>query len=177
MTNFTKNLIFNVRSVHADDLLANETESVVWCDTYAPPGNLRRDLWWLPELNPNRELQEWYAQHPKLWYEFQRRYRCQLFTQESVCDLLRSLACQTLLTLVYQSGSVKQNLATVIEDQLVHLECQQRWSAGLMIGGHTFPVRSQIIALGGLWYTKHKTWMMPDKQSWRFIVDLLPGEF
>ncbi|QGQ25780.1 DUF488 family protein [Gimesia benthica] len=173
MTNYR----FHVCSVHIDDLVTHETDSVVWCDSYVPPGNLRNELWWLPGLNPNRELQEWFSHHPELWYEFRRRYRCQLISQVSLCEQLRSLACQGLLILVYQSGSANQNLATVIEDQLIHLECQHRWSAGLMIGGHTFPVRSEIIALGGLWYTKHKTWMMPDKQSWRYIVDLLPGDF
>ena len=60
---------------------------------------------------------------------------------------------------------------------LEQLECQDRWKAGLMIGGYVYPVRDEIKQAGGLWFAPHKTWMMPDRESWRYIQSLLPGDF
>ncbi|WP_417388601.1 DUF488 domain-containing protein [Gimesia sp.] len=168
---------FRIRTVHVNELLAGEVESLVWCEAYNPPGSFRIDLWWFPDITPTTDLRKWYLLYPERWYEFRRRYRNQLAARSSVCEQLRILACQTELTLVYQRGAINQNMAAVIEEQLIQLECQHRWNEGLMIGGYTYPVRNEIIAQGGLWFTKHKTWMMPDRKSWESIVDMLPGDF
>jgi len=177
MNRTAEGLIFRVRSVHADDIISDGNECVVWGECGVPPDSMRNEIWWVPELSPDTELMNWYSRHPDRWYEFRRRYLDQLSAEKETCEQLRTSACQRLLTLIYQQGTSARNMAAVIEEHLIQLESQQRWNAGLMIGGHTTPVKSQIVALGGLWFTKHKTWVMPDEQSWRAIINLLPGDF
>ncbi|HCO26644.1 MAG: hypothetical protein CME31_00860 [Gimesia sp.] len=168
---------FQVCSMQEDHLISNENQIFVWIESNVPQGSLKQSHLWLPELCPEAESVEWFSFRADRWNEFSRRYRSKLSNMEKLCEELRCLAHQSLLTLIYRRGTPACNIAMIIEKHLVQLECQHRWEAGLMIGGYTTPVKSEIEALGGLWFNNHKTWMMPDEKSWRSIINLLPGDF
>ncbi|MCR9232416.1 MAG: DUF488 family protein [bacterium] len=168
---------FRLQSVHINQIGTSTEGEFVWVEDSVPPEWGEKELHWFSEIVPQRKLLGWYALYPDRWYEFARLFRLQLRKQTSKCERLRQMAQKSQLNLVYQQGTQKQNIATVLEGYVIELECQRRWESGLMIGGYTKPVREQILALGGLWFTKHKTWMMPDESSWKAIVDLLPGDF
>jgi hypothetical protein len=77
----------------------------------------------------------------------------------------------------YVEGSSDRNVAIAVKRHLEHLECKRQWKAGSIVGGYTFPVREEILRRGGLWFARHKAWMMPDHESWKYIQSLLPGDF
>ncbi|WP_417387353.1 DUF488 family protein [Gimesia sp.] len=168
---------FQVRSVQEGDFSPGENQVFVWVESNIPYGCIKQDHYWLPELYPEAALVEWFSFREDRLNEFGRRFRSKLSERGKICEELRRLAHQSLLTLVYRRGTPACNIAILIEKHLIQLECQCRWEAGLMIGGYTTPVKSEIEALGGLWFNNHKTWMMPDEKSWRAIINLLPGEF
>lgn len=132
---------------------------------------------WVPAIAPTCELVKWFNFDEEKWYEFERRYRRELKTVPTQCECLRSLACRTVVTLVYMNGNARRNAAIVLKKHLIELECQRRWDAGWMVGGHTSPVRNEIEQCGGLWFGWHKAWMMPDRESCDYIRSLLPGDF
>ena len=140
-----------------------------------PEANLI-DLW-VPAIAPTSALLGWFNNDEVKWHEFERRYRRELLKVPTQCERLRSLACTTMLTLIYMYGSAGRNAAIVLKKHLIELECQRRWDAGWMVGGHTSPVRNEIEQCGGLWFGWHKAWMMPDRESCDYIRSLLPGDF
>jgi hypothetical protein len=81
------------------------------------------------------------------------------------------------LTLTYQRGDARRNVAVAVKQHLEELECRRRYAAGWIIGGLTWPVREEIVRSGGLWFGRHKAWTMPDQVSWKYIQSLLPGDF
>lgn len=132
---------------------------------------------WLPELAPSNELLCWHHRSPGEWDEFSRRYRLELTTQEEACERLRQEADRNGLLLLYHEGDCDQNLAVVLKQHLELLECRRRWDDGLMIGGYLYPILDEVIRSGGLWYGRHRAWMLPDRASWKYIQSLLPGDF
>ena len=132
---------------------------------------------WLPELAPSPELVRWRESSVGNWDEFARRYRLELSTHEPACERLRQTAGRDGLLLLYHEGACDQNVAVVLKRHLERLECQRRWDEGLMIGGYLYPIRETVIRCGGLWFERHRAWMLPDRDSWKFIQSLLPGDF
>lgn len=132
---------------------------------------------WLPSLAPSDELWHQFSCDDYEWHEFCRRYRLELDQKPSECERLRSLASEYRLTLTYQTGDCRHNVAIALKQHLEHLECKRRYDAGWIIGGLTWPVQKAIERRGGLWFARHKVWMMPDYESWKHIHSLLPGDF
>lgn len=150
---------FNVEVAHLKDAESREQQVCVafeQCQNLGtkPDANVT-DLW-LPAIAPSRALVNWFHYDEDKWYEFERRYRGELLTVPTPCEQLRSLACRTVVLLVYMNGSVRRNAAVVLKKHLIELECQRRWDAGWMVGGHTSPVRNEIEHRGGLWFGSHK---------------------
>lgn len=131
----------------------------------------------LPALGPSRQLWSWYSGKESNWYEFVRKYHLELEEHPRDIQSLRGLACELTLTLVYVAGDAERNVAVAARHCLEYLECRRRYAAGWMIGGLTYPVRKQIEELGGLWYGKHKVWVMPSSHACKCIRSLLPGDF
>ena len=132
---------------------------------------------WLPSLAPSKEVWQHFSCETFQWLEFCRWYRKELAQRERACEHLRSLACRRPLCIVYGHGDEQHNIAMVLLQHLEELECRHRYAAGWIIGGHTWPVRTEIQRSGGLWFARHKAWTMPDEASWRSILSLLPGDF
>lgn len=141
----------------------------------APP--CRKGELWLPSLAPSNEVRRHFSCEAFQWYEFCRRYRRELAQRERMCEHLRWLACKRPLCLVYAQGDEQHNVAIAMKQHLEELECRHRYQAGWIIGGHTWPLRKEIVSNGGLWFARHKAWTMPDEASWRTILSLLPGDF
>jgi uncharacterized protein YeaO (DUF488 family) len=140
------------------------------------PAEWDLDLW-LPELAPSSPLASWYANDEVKWSEFARRYRQELEQQAELCERLRQLATERELVLVHDSDHADRNVAAALETHVQFVECQRRWQAGWVIGGHTWPMRHQLRALGGLWYPPHKVWTMPDQTTCQAARRLFPGDF
>lgn len=145
-------------------------------DTGRRPNENLIDLW-IPLIAPSSALVNRFKYDEQNWHEFERRYRRELLEFPTQCEGLRSLACRTIVTLVYLDGNAMWNAAIALKNHLIELECQRRWNAGWMVGGHTAPVRNEIERYGGLWFGWHKAWMMPDRESCDYIRSLLPGDF
>lgn len=132
---------------------------------------------WMPALAPSGGLLQWYSGDSEKWHEFHRQYILELQEKPAECERLRALACETQLLLLYRCQDPERNAAAVMKRHLEQLECRRRWDAGLMIGGYLFPLRDEVIRCGGLWFGRHKAWMMPDRAAWHHIHSLLPGDF
>lgn len=130
-----------------------------------------------PPITPSSPLVQWFGFGPGKWYEFCRRYRLELERQPQECERLLRVAREQSLLLCYELGDARHNIALALRQHLIHLECCHRWEAGLMIGGHAKPLKEEIARAGGLWFPRHKAWMMPDRATWQRIHDLLPGDF
>ena len=120
-------------------------------------------------------MRQWAAQGH--WDEFRRRYQLELKDLPEPCERLRRIACERPLVLIDASGDPERRVAIALREHLERLECQRRWDAGLMLGGMTWPLKQEILDAGGLWYGRHKAWMLPDEQSLARIRKLLPGDF
>lgn len=131
----------------------------------------------LPELAPSSSLLDWYGFRAVRYDEFRRRYCHELSTTPHLCGVLRELACVSGLRLIYAAGAARNNIADALGEHLLELECQLRWRSGWMVGGFTYQLRDQILSRGGLWYSRHKVWVMPDALSCREIRSMFPGDF
>lgn len=169
--------LFRIDPTHFKQINTADKGYIIWPEQNNPPVKLNAGDLWLPGLTPSRRLLDWFSYDQNKWHEFYRRYEQELMDQPELCEKLRELACRSVLILIYQRGTPRQNIATAIRQHLIQLECKHRWNAGLMIGGYASPVEEQIRALGGIWFAKHKVWMMPDETSWQAILNLLPGDF
>lgn len=164
---------FRVETIHASEVDVGCGEVCVAFEAAKPTFV---DVW-LPSLAPSDELWPQFSCEDYEWHEFCRRYRLELEQRPSECERLRSLACECRLTLTYQTGDCRHNVAIAMKQHLEHLECNRRYDAGWIVGGLTWPVREAIESRGGLWFPRHKAWTMPDHESWKYIQSLLPGGF
>jgi uncharacterized protein YeaO (DUF488 family) len=131
---------------------------------------------WLPTLAPAPELLHRFTCGSLDWYDFARIYSQELQRQVLLCQQLRSIACRHRLLFLSDAPDPQKSVESAFVNHLERLECENRWDAGLMIGGFVFPVRQQIEQAGGLWFACHKAWVMPDRRSWEYIQSLLPGD-
>lgn len=129
-------------------------------------------------VQPSDELRAWWKADPQArWDEFYRRYQRELEHQPGLCEQLRQRASTERVILVYAFGTPCENVAVPLKRHLEDLECRLRWQNGWMIGGHTAGVRDAIIRRGGIYYSRHKVWMMPSEEDTRVIRSILPGDF
>lgn len=180
MTTHPEQSHFHVTVCHAAEARRTPEEIRILVEPSGPPAfdlqALDIDMW-MPSLAPSQALLQWYAHDGKKWYEYYRRYNRELNEQFEDCERVRALACKFPLTLVYLEGERACNFAVLLKQHLERLECFRRWDAGWMIGGYTAPLRTEIVARGGLWFAGHKVWVMPDRESWQAVRSQLPGDF
>ena len=147
-----------------------------------PPHSVRKpddeeyDVW-LPQLAPQVALQVMYEQEEIDCHELARRYRRDLSRSPEQCERLRAMACDPGVILVNIAHPTQSCCATALSRHLADLECKRRWSEGLMIGGYVYPIRQEVMRAGGLWFARHKAWMMPNREAWQSIQSQLPGDF
>jgi len=132
---------------------------------------------WMPHLAPSPDLSNSFRSGSCDWYEFQRRYSLQLQSGADDCEQLRHLACKAGIVLLHCCPDPERNIAVALKHHVEQLECQRRWKSGLMIGGYLYPLLDEVVRSGGLWFARHKAWMMPDREAWERIQSLLPGDF
>jgi len=132
---------------------------------------------WLPELAPTPGLRKAYRDQAIDRREFDRRYSCQLREHPGPCQRLRALANERGIALRCDTSNPRSSVVSVLADHVERLECEHRWKEGLMVGGFLFPVRDEVVKAGGLYFARHKAWMMPNRQAWQYIQSLLPGDF
>jgi uncharacterized protein YeaO (DUF488 family) len=144
-------------------------------DTFAIESS--RPLWWLPELAPPADLHGRFDDGSMDWHEFSRRYSRQLREHSDRCQQVREFANGRGVAVLSHSGDSQFTVESAFAAHLRQLECEDRWNRGLMIGGYVVALRDQIVKAGGLYYARHKAWMMPDEATWRQIQSQLPGDF
>lgn len=132
---------------------------------------------YLPELAPSSSLLEWYDFRPERHDEFSRRYRREMAAETQICETLGDCARRSRLVLLYGAGAPGKNFAEVLREHLTELECLRRWRSGWMVGGFSYHLRDDVLSRGGLWYGRHKVWVMPDAASCQQVRSLFPGDF
>lgn len=111
------------------------------------------------------------------WHDYAHRCRIEFSRNARLCRTLGQRARASSLWLTHDQRDFVIQGAWELKRHLEILEAYRRYDRGWMIGGHTRPVRQEILRLGGLWLGKHKTWTMPDRETWLYILSLLPGDF
>lgn len=132
---------------------------------------------YLPELAPSSGLLKWYDFRAERYDEFCRRYRREMAAETLLCEALGDCAGRSRLLLLYGAGAPGKNLAEVLREHLAEAECLRRWQSGWMVGGFTYQLRDEILSRGGLWYGRHKVFVMPDAASCQHVRSLFPGDF
>ena len=74
---------------------------------------------WNKELSPSTELRQWFGHDPALWLEFRRRYAAELQPHAEQLDILRALARQGTVTLVYGAHDETHNDAVALREFLL----------------------------------------------------------
>ena len=72
---------------------------------------------WMKDVAPSDALRRWFGHQPERWEEFRRRYREEL-TGNPAVDVLRKLAAEGPLTLVYGARDEAHNDAVVLAERL-----------------------------------------------------------
>jgi uncharacterized protein YeaO (DUF488 family) len=72
---------------------------------------------WLKDVAPSTGLRQWFGHKPERWPEFRRRYLAEL-AHNPAFDVLKSLAAQQDLTLVYGAKDEVHNDAVVLAERL-----------------------------------------------------------
>ena len=74
---------------------------------------------WNKELSPSTALRQWFGHDPALWLEFRRRYAAELQPHAEQLDILRALARQGTVTLVYGAHDETHNDAVALREFLL----------------------------------------------------------
>lgn len=74
---------------------------------------------WVKEIAPSNELRKWFGHDPSRWDEFRRRYTAELERHGEQLDLIRQLAREGQITLVYAARDELHNDAVVLRDVLL----------------------------------------------------------
>lgn len=132
---------------------------------------------WAPSLAPSKSLVHYLATEQIDWHEFARRYAIEIQEHKMMCEWLRSVVHKSGLVLCSDTREGDRSTEFALVEHIRQLECEDRWKRGLMIGGLLSSIRDEIVKVGGLYFARHKAWMMPDRQAWEQIQGLLPAEF
>lgn len=176
---FRDRLPFDVRFFHRRIHSLASLEYIGWLDDEPPAkewSEIVSVVEWLKPAVPSQRLRQWCAQNDG-WYDFDRRYRLELDGQHGYCERLLGIARSRVLWLAGGAAESMQRGIGTLKKHLELLEAERRYRAGWIIGGLSWPVRDEILRRGGLWLARHKTWTLPDRDSWQAIQDLLPGDF
>ncbi|WP_197513001.1 DUF488 domain-containing protein [Acidihalobacter aeolianus] len=73
---------------------------------------------WLREIAPSDALRRWFAHSPDRYAEFAARYRDELTSLPEETALLRRMAAEGRLTLLYAARDTEHNNAHVLADWL-----------------------------------------------------------
>jgi uncharacterized protein YeaO (DUF488 family) len=104
--------------VHDDDV-ADRPRFLV--ERLWPRGVRRADLRmtaWLPDVGPSPELRRWFAQDPRKWDDFRRRYCAELDDRPESWRPLRDAAAAGDITLLYSSRDAELNNAVALREYL-----------------------------------------------------------
>lgn len=74
---------------------------------------------WAKDLAPSDALRRWFGHDPSRWDEFRRRYRSELAERRDAVAVIRSLARQGTLTLVYGARDTEHNEAIVLRNVIL----------------------------------------------------------
>jgi uncharacterized protein YeaO (DUF488 family) len=70
---------------------------------------------WLKDMAPSTELSKWFGHDPAKWKQFQARYRKELVEKKEVLKLLKQIAKEHTVTLVYGARDEERNEAIVLK--------------------------------------------------------------
>jgi uncharacterized protein YeaO (DUF488 family) len=90
-------------------------------DRVWPRGRRKEDLQieaWLRDAGPSTELRKWFGHDPRLWPEFQQRYRRELEANPNTLAPLLAAGRSGDVTLVYGAKDEQHNQAVVIKHVL-----------------------------------------------------------
>lgn len=76
---------------------------------------------WMKDISPSQDLRKWFGHDPRRWEEFRKRYIRELHKKPDLLDLLRSLARQGAITLVYAAQDEEHNNAVVLKELILRL--------------------------------------------------------
>ena len=112
----------NVRLKRAYEPAAAEDGTRILIDRLWPRGISKADAaldQWMKDIAPSTELRKWFGHDPARWEEFQRRYVEELHGNGELLGQLRSLARNSMVTLVYSAHDEAHNDAIVLRDLLL----------------------------------------------------------
>ena len=112
----------NVRLKRVYEAAAIDDGARVLVDRLWPRG-VRKDraalAGWCRDVAPSTNLRKWFGHDPDRWAEFRRRYRLELKRNVEPVAILRRLAKQRALTLVFGARDEIHNEAAVLREFLL----------------------------------------------------------
>lgn len=111
-----------VRLKRAYEPAAPEDGVRVLVDRLWPRGIRKEDAaidHWMREVAPSSALRQWFGHDPARWPEFRRRYTEELHAHAEAIEVLRHLARQGTVTLVFGARDEEHNDAVVLRDILL----------------------------------------------------------
>lgn len=75
--------------------------------------------YWYKGLSPSTRLRKWFGHDPERWLEFKRRYRSELHDRQDQLDMIRNLAKEGPVTLIYSARDEVHNDAVVLREVLL----------------------------------------------------------
>ena len=73
---------------------------------------------WVKVVAPSTELRKWFDHQEERFPEFTKRYKTELLQQKEALDLIKKIATQEQVTLVYSAKDTEMNQAVVLRDVL-----------------------------------------------------------
>jgi uncharacterized protein YeaO (DUF488 family) len=73
---------------------------------------------WLKDLAPSTELRKWYGHDPARWPQFRKRYRAELKARGDLLTLLKYVAEERTVTLIYAASDEERNSAVALKEFL-----------------------------------------------------------
>jgi uncharacterized protein YeaO (DUF488 family) len=75
---------------------------------------------WPKDIAPSVELRKWFGHDPAKWLQFRQRYWKELNERHETIDLLRRMAREGTVTLVYAARDEQHNSAVALKEFLEH---------------------------------------------------------
>jgi uncharacterized protein YeaO (DUF488 family) len=73
---------------------------------------------WLKEIAPSTELRQWFGHDPEKWKSFRGRYETEIRDHDDLIGMLKDIARQGTVTLLYGARDEKHNEALVLKQFL-----------------------------------------------------------
>ena len=77
---------------------------------------------WLKEIAPSTELRQWLGHDPEKWKSFRGRYETEIRNNDDLIGMLRDIAKEGTVTLLYGARDEKHNEALVLKEFLERTE-------------------------------------------------------